>query len=75
MGSIIAKLGGRTFIVALVGLAVVMVTALTGFQISDDLKQTVITAIAGIVGAHSIARGAADGLSGGATSSKPPEVK
>ena len=73
MFEIIGKLGGRSFIVALIGLAAVIITATTGFQISEELKQTIITSIAAIVGAHSIGRGAADGLSGGKTASTTSE--
>lgn len=78
MNAIIGKLGGRSFIVALVGLILVIVTATTGLEISEDIKKQVIEAIMLIVGIHSAGRGIADGLSGGKTSTtvlKPVEGK
>jgi len=71
--TLIGKLGGRSFVVALVGLALVIVTATTGLQISDEIKNTIIQAITGIVAAHSVGRGIADGMSKGVTSSTGPK--
>ena len=66
----IAKIGGRKFLVALLGLIGVIVAALTGFDI-EPYKETII----GIVGSYLVGQGVADGLSKGATSSNPPEAK
>ena len=69
MGATIGKLGGRAFVVALIGLVVVIVTATTNIEVSEDLKKTVIEAVMAIAGAHSVGRGIADGLSAGKTAS------
>ena len=65
---VIAKLGGRKFLVAVLGLVGVVVAALTGFDISK-YQETII----GILGTYLLGQGLADGLSGGATSSTPPK--
>ena len=66
--SIIAKLGGRKFLIALFSLIGVVVAALTGVDI-EPYKETII----GVVGTYLVGQGVADGLSGGATSSTPPK--
>lgn len=64
MKAIVAKLGGRKFIVALVGLVIVIVDSLTGWDLTGQ-KELLIT----ILGGYLIGQGVADGLSGGKTSS------
>jgi hypothetical protein len=66
---IIAKLGGRKFIVAVFSLIAVVILALTGIDISPYQDS-----IVGIIGAFLIGQGVADGLSGGQTSSNPPQA-
>jgi len=65
MNTIIGKLGGKKFIVALLGLIAVVVAALTGYEIAPETLQTV----AAIVSSYLIGQGVADGFSGGKTSS------
>lgn len=66
----IGKIGGRKFLVALFALIAVVVLALTGVDIAPYQD-----AIIGIAGSFLIGQGVADGLSGGKTSSSPPEAK
>ena len=68
MSSFLGKIGGRKFVVALLGLVGVVVAALTGLDI-EPYKETVM----GILGSFLIGQGLADGLSGGKTSSTPPK--
>ena len=62
MKKIIGKLGGRKFLVAVLGLIGVMVAALTGFDIAPYT-----TTIIGIAAPYLIGQGLADGLSAGKT--------
>lgn len=66
---VIAKLGGRKFLVALFSLIAVIVAALTGVDI-QPYSETVI----GIVGTYMLGQGVADGMSKGATSSSAPKT-
>lgn len=65
---IVAKLGGRKFLVAVLSLIGVVVASLTGVDI-EPYKETII----GIIGTYLLGQGVADGLSKGATSSNPPQ--
>lgn len=66
----VAKIGGRKFVVALFSLVAVVVMA----KWNIDIKPYENTFI-GVVGTYLLGQGVADGLSGGKTSSSPPEVK
>jgi len=68
MRELIGKLGGRKFLVAVVGLVGVVVAALTGFDL-DPYKETII----GVLGAFMVGQGIADGASGGKTSTTTPD--
>lgn len=63
--NIIAKLGGRKFLMAIFG--VIAVVAQSHFGVSEQTTMTV----AGVIAAYIFGQGVADGLSGGATSSNP----
>ena len=69
--NILCRLGGRKFIVAVLGVVAIAVGSLTG----HDLKPDTIQWLAGIIASYCIGQGISDGLSGGATSSNPPEKK
>jgi len=69
MKAFLGKVGGRKFIVTILGLAAMMVNGLTGVNIDDATVQM----IAGIVASFVIGQGVADGLSGGATSTSSEE--
>jgi len=69
MFNLIGKLGGRSFVVALIGLILVILTATTGFDVKPEAQKWIIDAVSTILAAHSVGRGVADGLSKGATSS------
>lgn len=66
MQKLIAKLGGRKFLLALVTLLGVAVASLTGYEIDANLRDTLV----GVLGTYLLGQGLADGLSGGKTSSK-----
>ena len=70
MNSFIGKIGGRKFLVALVGLIGVIVAAVTGFDLAQHT-----TLIVGIVAPYLIGQGVADGLSKGATATTTPDAK
>jgi len=65
MRKIISAIGGRKFLVAVLGLIGVVVAATTGFDI-EPYVETII----GIIAPYLIGQGLADGLSKGATASK-----
>lgn len=69
MGNFIGSIGGKKFVVALLGLIAVVVSAKTGIDIKAETLDTIVTAIGTIAGAYVIGQGVADGLSGGKTSS------
>lgn len=69
MNGIIGKLGGKKFIVAILGVVAVVVTATTGFEIPPETLNKVIEAIGMIAGGFGVGQGIADGFSGGKTSS------
>ena len=64
MANFIGKIGGRKFLVASFALVGVVVSALTGFDISAYTEVVI-----GIVAPYLLAQGAADAMSKGATSS------
>lgn len=64
----IGKLGGRKFLVALVTLLVVVISATTGIDL-EPYKEIVI----GVTSSYLLAQGVADGWSGGATSTTKKE--
>lgn len=66
MKNLIAKLGGRKFLLALVTLLGVAVASLTGYEIDANLRDTLV----GVLGTYLLGQGLADGLSGGKTASK-----
>lgn len=66
MQKLIAKLGGRKFLLALVTLLGVAVASLTGYEIDANLRDTLV----GVLGTYLLGQGLADGLSGGKTASK-----
>lgn len=66
---ILAKLGGRKFIMAI--FTVIAVAAHNWLGVSEQTTMT----IAGVAASYIFGQGIADGLSGGATSSAPPELK
>lgn len=66
MKNLIAKLGGRKFLLALVTLLGVAVASLTGYEIDANLSETLV----GVLGTYLLGQGLADGLSGGKTASK-----
>ncbi len=70
MKGLIGKLGGRKFIVAIVGLVAVIVDSLTGWDLTPH-KEMII----GILGSYLIGQGVADGLSKGATATTTDETK
>jgi hypothetical protein len=63
VNNILGQLGGKKFLLALFGLAAVVLNAKFGVS-----EQSVL-AVGGIVAAYVLGQGLADGLSGGATSS------
>ena len=63
MKALIGKIGGRKFLVALIGLIGIVVAAVTGFDI-EPYKETII----GVIGTYLLGQGISDGLSKGATS-------
>ena len=69
MNAFIGSIGGKKFIVALFGLIAVVFTAKTKIEVPPETLNTVLTAIATIVGTFGVGQGIADGLSGGKTSS------
>jgi hypothetical protein len=71
----LGKIGGRKFIVALVGLAAVVLTATGVFDVTPELQERVVTAIMWIVSAFAAGQGVADGLSGGRTSTTAPQIE
>lgn len=66
MKNLIAKMGGRKFLLALVTLLSVAVASLTGYEIDANLRETLV----GVLGTYLLGQGLADGLSGGKTASK-----
>ena len=73
--AILGKLGGRKFIVALVGLAAVVLTATGQFDMSPELQAKAVEAVMWITGLFAVGQGVADGLSGGRTSSTAPKIE
>lgn len=69
MNNFLAGLGGRKFVVALLGIIAVIVATKTGIEIKPEILEKLVTAIGAITGAYVVSQGVADGLSGGATSS------
>ncbi len=69
MNNFIGSIGGKKFIVALLGLLAVVFTAKTGIEIPAATQTQIFETIGLIVGGFGIGQGIADGFSGGATSS------
>lgn len=63
MRKFLGKVGGRKFIVTILGLVAMIVNGLTGV----DIDENTIQMIAGIVASFVLGQGIADGLSKGAT--------
>jgi hypothetical protein len=68
MVTILGKLGGRKFIVAVFGALAVALNSWLG------ISEASVMMIGGIASAYLVGQGLADGLSKGATSTTPPEV-
>lgn len=66
--------GGKKFIVAVLGVVAVVITARTGIDVPQETINKVVEAIGMIVGGFTVGQGVADGLSGGKTSTvaNPP---
>lgn len=63
---LLAKLGGRKFVLAVAGVVAVALSSAFG------LDPRAIMTVAGVISAYIFGQGLADGLSGGITSSNPP---
>ena len=68
MLSVLGKLGGRKFIVAVFGAIAVAANSWLG------ISEASVTMLGTVVSAYLVGQGLADGLSKGTTSSTPPEV-
>lgn len=75
MNNFIGSIGGKKFIVALLSLIAVVVTAKTGIEVNPDTLNKVIEAIGMIAGGFGVGQGIADGFSGGKTSSVAAHVE
>lgn len=60
--------GGKKFIIAILGVIAVVITARTGIDVPQETINKVVEAIGMIVGGFTVGQGMADGLSGGKTS-------
>lgn len=66
MNNVLAKLGGRKFVLAIFGVIAIAAHNYLG------ISQETVMVVGGVVASYIFGQGIADGLSGGATSSTPP---
>ena len=63
---LIASLGGKKFVAAILGVVAVVMTARLGF--SEETTKTVVEWVGAVVASFLLGQGVSDGLSGGSTS-------
>jgi len=71
MKALIGKIGGRKFLLAIIGAVLIALSSVIGIELSPEK----ITAVSGIVASFILAQGYADGKSQGATSTTTENTK